>query len=243
MKNIFIAVFGLFSLFASAQMTIKKLDGTIINDGDVFTFDVAEEPGSYLGIKIYNSSEDIINVKVKVVSITNADGTNVQLCLGDVCLNTIAVGSSYPPNFPAMIDGNSENGNFDHFLNLNPGINPSLPSTYVFKFYQINASGTEIGNSVTFSYRYASALGVSNFGQLEQSGVTLKSNVVSTELELVTTKSIQYTLYDINGKALLSQNAGIGNHTIDISNFNTGVYVFSFQNNEGQKESIRIIKK
>jgi hypothetical protein len=243
MKKIFIAVIGLLSLFASAQISLKKLDGTPINDGDLLTFDVAEEPGSYLGIKIYNSSADIINVKAKVVSISNADGTNVQLCLGDVCLGTIVAGNSYPPNFPAMIDGNSENGNFDHFLNLNSGINSSLPVTYAFKFYQLDASGAEIGNSVSFSYRYASALGVSNFGQLEQSGVSLKSNVVSNELELVTTKSIQYTLFDINGKALLSQNAGIGNHTIDISNFNTGVYVFFFQNNEGQKESIRVIKK
>jgi len=243
MKNIFLVLLGLCSFLSSAQMSLKKLDGTPINNGDVLTFSVAQEPASYLGIKIYNNSADPINVKVKCESISNADGTSVQLCLGDVCVGTIVAGNSYPPNFPAVIDANSENGNFDHFLNLNSGINTAIPVTYTLKFYQVNDTGVEIGNSVTFSYRYVSALEVSNFSQLEQSGVLLKSNIVSNELELTTTKSFQYVLYDINGKSLLNQNIGIGNHMIDFSSFNVGVYLLYFQNNEGQKESIRIIKK
>ena len=243
MKKIFIATVALFSLVASAQMSLKKLDGTPINNGDVFTFDVAEEPGSYLGIKIYNDSSDPINVKVQVVDFTNTDGTNVQLCLGDVCLGTIVPGNSYPPNFPAFIDANSENGNFDHFLNLNSGINPNLPVYYSFKFYQVDGNGAEVGNSVSFSYRFVGPLGVSSFNQLEQSGVVLKSNIVSNELEMTTTKDLQYSLFDANGKSVLSQNLEIGNHVIDLSNFSAGIYILSYQNKEGQNGSIRIIKK
>lgn len=243
MKNIFIAIIGLLSLVTSAQMTLKKLDGTPINNGDVFTFDVAEEPGSYLGIKIYNDSSDPINVKVQVVDYTNTDGTNVQLCLGDVCLGTIVPGNSYPPNFPAFIDGNSENGNFDHFLNLNSGLDTNLPVTYSFRFYQLDANGAEIGNSVSFSYRYVSPLGVSDFAQLLQSGVSLKSNIVANELEMTLTKSIEYSLFDVTGKAVLSQNAAIGNHTADLSNLSSGTYILSYQNKEGQTGSIRVIKK
>ena len=243
MKNIFVAIISLVSLISSAQMTLKKLDGTPINNGDVFTFDVAVEPGSYMGIKIFNSSANPINVKARVESITNADGTNVQFCLGDVCLGTVVAGNSYPPSFPAIIDANSENGDFDHFLNLNSGINPNLPVTYSFKFYQLDGTGAEVGNSVSFSYRYVSPLGVSNFNQLEQSGVVLKSNIVSNELEMTTTKELQYTLFDVNGKSVLSQNLEIGNHAIDLSNFNAGIYILSYQNKEGQNGSIRIIKK
>jgi len=243
MKKIFIATVALFSLVASAQMSLKKLDGTPINNGDVFTYDVAVEPGSYMGIKIYNSSGSPINVKAKVESVTNSDGTNVQFCLGDVCLATVTAGNSYPPNFPAFIDANSENGDFDHFLNLNSGINPNLPVSYSFKFYQVDGSGAEVGNSVSFSYRYVSPLGVSSFNQLEQSGVVLKSNVVSNELEMTTTKELQYSLFDANGKSVLSQNLEIGNHAIDFSNFSAGIYILSYQNKEGQNGSIRIIKK
>lgn len=243
MKKIFIATVALFSLVASAQMSLKKLDGTPINNGDVFTFDVAEEPGSYLGIKIYNDSSEPINVKAQVVGFTNADGTNVQLCLGDVCLATIVAGNSYPPNFPAIIEGNSENGNFDHFLNLNSGIDTNLPVTYSLRFYQLDGSGSEIGNSVSFSYHYVSPLGISDFAQLAQSGVSLKSNIVANELEMIVTKNIQYSLYDVTGKSVLSQNAAIGNHTADLSNLSSGTYILSYQNKEGQTGSIRIIKK
>lgn len=243
MKNILITLLGFFSIFATAQMTIKKLDGTLINNGDVLNFDVAEDPGAYLGLKIYNSADSEIKVKVKVESITNADGTNVQLCIGNVCLATIFAGSSYPPNFPILIDGNGENGNFDHFLNLNTGVNTSLPVIYTFKFYQINNNGIEIGDSVTFSYRYASALGTSNFNQLENAGIIMKSNVVSNNLELITTRNVKYMLYDISGKTLIIQESGIGLHNIDLSNFNSGFYLISFQTIDGQKFTTRILKE
>lgn len=243
MKKIFIAFVALFSLVASAQMSLKKLDGTPINNGDVFTFDEAEEPGSYLGIKIYNDSPNPINVKVRVESITNADGTNVQLCVGDVCLNEIFVGNSIPPNFPAMIEGNSENGNFDHFLNLNSGINLALPVAYSFKFYQLSDDGVEIGNSVSFSYRFVSPLGVSDFTVLEQAGIQLKSNIISNNLEMMLDKNVEFVLYDVSGKAVLSQKAEIGTHIVDVSNLNSGVYILFFENKDGQTGSTRIIKR
>lgn len=243
MKKIFIATVVLFSLVTSAQMSLKKLNGTPINNGDVFVYDVAVDPGSYLGFKIYNESPNPINVKVRVESITNADGTNVQLCLGDVCLPEIIAGNSYPPSFPAIIEGNSENGNFDHFLNLNSGIDLSQAVAYSFKFFQLNDLGAEIGNSVSFSYRYVSPLGVSDFAQLAQSGVSLKSNIVANELEMTVTKNIQYSLFDVTGKSVLSQSAAIGDHSADLSNLSSGTYILSYQNKEGQTGSIRVIKR
>jgi hypothetical protein len=243
MKKIFIATIVLFSLVASAQMSLKKLDGTPINNGDVFVYDVAVDPGSYLGFKIYNDSPNPINVKVKVESITNADGTNVQLCLGDVCLPEIIAGNSYPPSFPAIIEGNSENGNFDHFLNLNSGIDLSQAVAYSFKFFQLNDLGAEIGNSVSFSYRYVSPLGVSDFSALAQAGIQLKSNVISSNLEMMLDKDIEFVLYDVTGKSVLSRRAEIGMHSVDVSNLNAGVYIMSYTNKKGQSGSTRIIKR
>jgi hypothetical protein len=242
MKSLFLSIICLSTFFASAQMALKKLDGTPINNGDVFTFDSVEEQNSYLGIKIYNTSDTDINIKVKVENIVNSNGTNLQLCVGNVCLSTITAGNSYP-NFPAVIEANSENTNFDHFLNLNAGIDQNAPVLYTLKFFQVDDNNVEIGNSVTFSYRYASALGVSNFNALEQSGVTLKSTMVSNELEMTATKNVQYDLFDISGKSVMHQNVTVGEHRLDVSNLNSGVYILYFQNNEGQKASARIIKR
>ena len=242
MKSLFLSIVCLSSFFATAQMSLKKLDGTPINNGDVFVFESVEEPDSYLGIKIYNNSETDINVKVKVESIVNSNGTNLQLCVGNVCLSTITAGNSYP-NFPAVIEANSENSNFDHFLNMNAGIDQSAPVEYTLKFFQVDDNGVEIGNSISFSYRYVSTLGVSNFNTLAQSGVSLNSNIVSSTLEMTTTKNVQYNLYDVSGKSLMHQNAAVGAHRIDVSNLNAGVYILYFQNDQGQKASARIIKK
>ncbi|NHM05948.1 T9SS type A sorting domain-containing protein [Flavobacterium sp. CYK-4] len=242
MKSLFLSIIGLASFIATAQMSLKKLDGTPINDGDVFTFDTAEEPGSYMGIKIFNNSDNDINIKVKVLSIENSTGTNLQLCVGNVCLSTITAGSSYP-NFPAVIEANGQNGDFDHFLNLNSGINPALPVEYGLKFFQVDENGVETGNSVSFTYRFVSALGVSDFNNLAQTGVTLKSNVVASEIEMDLAKNVQYDLYDVSGKSILHQNATTGEHRVDVSNLNAGVYILYFQNDLGQKSSARIIKK
>lgn len=242
MKSLFLSIIGLASFIATAQMSLKKLDGTPINDGDVFTFDTAEEPGSYMGIKIYNNSDSDINIKVKVLNIENSNGTNLQLCVGNVCLSTITAGSSYP-NFPAVIEANGQNGDFDHFLNLNSGIDPAAPVAYGLKFFQVDDNGVEVGNSVSFTYRFVSALGVSNFDALAQSGVRLKSNVVSSEIEMDFAKNVQYDLYDVSGKSILHQNATAGEHRVDVSNLNAGVYILYFQNDLGQKASARIIKK
>lgn len=242
MKSLFLSIICLSTFLASAQMSLKKLDGTPINDGDVFVFDSAEEPASYLGIKIYNNSETDINIRVKVESIVNSTGTDLQLCVGNVCLSTITAGSSYP-NFPAVIEANSENGNFDHFVNYNSGIDQTAPVAYSFKFFQVDDNGIEIGNTVRFSYRFVSALGTSSFNTLAQSGISLKSNIISSALEMTTTKNVQYNLYDISGKSILQEKINAGEYRIDVTNLNSGVYILYFRNDEGQEASSRIIKK
>lgn len=243
MKHSLILVFCCLStLLSFSQLSLKKLDGTVINDGDVFVFDSAVEPACYLGIKTYNTSDSDINVRVKCLGITNATGADVQLCFGNVCVNNITVGSSYP-NLPAVIEANSANGDYDHFLNLNTGTDPNAIVEYSFKFYQVNDLGIEIGNSVSFSYRFNPLLTVREFNSLQNLGITLQSNVITTDLEMVTDKNVQYDLYDVTGKLMVHQNPFIGNTTLNVSNLNSGVYILSFKNNQGQKASARIIKK
>jgi hypothetical protein len=242
MKKTIVLVFCLSTLFSFAQMSLKKLDGTPINNGDFFQFNSLADPQNYLGIKVYNSSTEDINVKVKVVSITNATGSNVQLCFGDVCVNNITAGNSYP-NIAGVIPAEGSNGNFDHFLNTNTGVNTSAPIQYVFKFYQLNDSGVEIGNSVTFTYMYSAVLNTNSFVQLEDFGVKLKSSLVDNQLELDVFKNTQMSIYDLNGKMIADYSLILGNHSIDVSNLKTSVYILNFNNYEGEKVSTRFIKQ
>lgn len=242
MKFLSVILLGFQAIVVSAQISVTKLDGTPINDGDVFGFSSLTEPTNYLGLKVLNNSNQDINVKVKCVDIVNANGSDVQLCFGPVCVPSITIGNSYP-NIAAVIEANSANGDFDHFINFNPGTNPSLPVLYTFKFFQVDDNNVEIGNSVTFSYRYVSPLSVSSFSELEQAGVTLKSNLISNNIEINTRKDITITLFDANGKLMVRQNLSVGYQYVDISRFNSGIYLLQVDYKDGPAGTLKLVKQ
>ena len=70
-----------------------------------------------------------------------------------------------------------------------------------------------------------------------------ESEGFSNNLELITTRNVKYMLYDISGKTLIIQESGIGLHNINFSNFNSGLYLISFQTIDGQKFTTRILKE
>ena len=223
MKKLIVLI-SFFSAFGFSQMTLKKLDGTPINNGDVFTFNSTSDPDNYLGVKVYNSSlVDEMNYKAKIISMTNTNGNDVQLCLGNVCVPSVIQGNSYPPNFPANVDANGENGDFDHFLNMNPGTNPNAIVSYVLKYYQLNSSGQEIGNSVTFTYRYSSNLSNNKFEQ--NANVNLYPNPSSGILKINTENTVNLSVIDVLGKMVYSNNQADKNTNIDLSNLQKGIYL------------------
>jgi|JI9StandDraft_2_1071091.scaffolds.fasta_scaffold05232_2 hypothetical protein len=246
MKKLFIAALFLNALFASAQLSVKKLDGTVINDGDVFVFnalsdpDDIENPNNYLGLKIYNTGTQNMQIKAKAVSISNATGDNLQLCIGDVCLSALTAGNSYPSSAVTIAAGGT-NSNFDHLLNANPGINPALPVEYVIKIYQLNGN-VEVGNSVTFTYRYSGALATTGFDALAGVGVTIKSTMVNSQLDIFTQNEVSVTLFDTNGKLVRREELTSGVQTIETASLNSGIYIVNFKNKAGQQATAKIIK-
>lgn len=241
-KLLLIVVLCLNGIVATAQLSVKKLDQTIINDGDVFYFSELEYPSSYLGFKIYNTGSQTMKVKAKVVSMRNATGSTLELCIGDVCLSTITAGSSYPNN-AVNIAPNGQNSDFDHLDNNFEGINPALPVEYVIRIYQLDANNVEIGNAVTFTYRYTSALATQGFNALSTVGIEIRSNVVQNELEIKSLKKIQVELFDMTGKRVGFQNLNSGAQAINVAQLNTGIYIANFKNDTGQTASAKFVKK
>ena len=241
MKNLKIIIFCFFTAFGFSQMTLKKLDGTVINNNDVLTFTANTDPAAYLGLKIFNSSPNNINVKAECMSIVNTDGNDVQLCFGNVCVSGISEGTKYP-NSPAVIPANGQNGNFDHFLNLSSGTVVGSNIEYTFRFFMLDSSNQEIGNSITFTYRYAPLLANNNFISLSDLGVKLKSNMVSNQLDLEISSYVNSQIFDLNGKLLLSKELISGNQTIDVSNLNSGIYLLNITSSEKKQSTTKFIK-
>lgn len=243
MKKILITTFCFFTFFGFSQMTMKKLDGTPIIDGDVIVFNSYSDPDSYLGFKIYNSSNDLMRVKVRCQSIMNSTGDNLQFCIDPICVGQLVVGTSYPSGNPSLVPANGQNGNFDHLLNTNPGINPNSNVEYVMKFYQLDDSGNEVGNAITFTYRYQPLLANNNFNQLESIGVKIKSTLISNLLEFENTTDVSFEMYDLSGKLVRNSKFSTGNQSVDVSNMSSGSYVLSFTDNKGSRASKQILKK
>jgi len=131
---------------------------------------------------------------------------------------------------------------FDHFVNYNSG-NGVTPVEYVFKVYMVNGLGNEIGNSVTFTYKYESNLAIDDFTQLENSGIVLNSSLIQSQLDIRATKNNTMQLFDLNGKLIKTATLSIGEHAIDTSNLISGMYILKFRNEEeGQESSIKIMK-
>ena len=232
---------SLFSLASFSQLTLKKLDGTVINDGDVLTFSHTEEPANYLGLKIYNSLEEDINVKIKVVSFPLGLGSNLQLCIEPICVNNLISGNSYP-SFGSTIPANGQNGNADHFMNFNTGDGVSNLD-YVLKLFRVDENNVEVGNSITFTYRYTPPLSTSTFNQLANAGIQLKSSVIKNIIDLQVAKQATATIYDLNGKIVVTQSLLLGENSIEASNLASGLYLLNFKTNEGKEVTVKIVKE
>ena len=241
MKFIIITLVSLFSLTAFSQLSLKKLDGTIINDGDVLTFSQVTDPENYLGLKIYNSLAEDATVKIKVVSFPAGQGSNLQLCIDPICVNNLIAGNAYP-GFGSIIPANGENGNADHFLNSNVGDGVSNLD-YVLKLIRVDENNIEVGNSITFTYRYSPNLSTSSFNQLANLGIQLKSTVVKNSIDLQVANQSQAVIYDLNGKTIASQSLVVGDNSIETSKLASGLYLVNLTTLEGKKATVKIIKE
>lgn len=250
MKKISVILLCLFSAMSFAQMTMKKLDGTPINNGDVFTFNVLGDVSgmldpdpAYFGYKIYNSSNSNISVKMKCMSITGgATGTNLQFCIDPICIGTISVGNSYPADMSSTIPANGSNGNFDHFINFDGGTGGAVVD-YVLKFYMVGSFGEEVGTPITITYRYNPTFSTAGFSSLNTAGIKVVSSLVKSQIEFNASANGTAQLFDLNGRQISNVTFAAGNNNIDVSNLSAAVYILNISTQEGKKGSLKIIKQ
>lgn len=234
-------------LFA-CQLSISQITltsaGSPITDGSVMVKNQIGYPQSEVLFRVRNNGTVPTNVWAKCENLVNNNGSMFQFCFADVCFAEVQTGVVYPTLALTLAPGSS-NGNFDHFLNDNPG-SGTYPLDFVFRFFQTNQTtqgGTEVGNSITVTYRFDPNLSLDDIDQLQNSGVILKSTIIDTELHLDVLKGSKMDIYDINGKSVYGTNLKYGIQSIDVSNFSSGVYIINFTNEEGITSTKKIVKK
>ena len=242
MKKNYVLLLLFVSQLSISQISITSY-GVPVTNGAVLAKNQIGYPQAEILFRVRNNGTTTTNVWAKCESLLNNNGSMFQFCFADVCFAEVQQGVVYPIQALTLTPGSS-NGNFDHFLNDNSG-NGTYPLDFVFKFFQTNQAsqgGTEVGNAITFTYRFDPTLSTDEVDQLQTSGVIVKSTVIDTELNLDVLKGTAMTIYDLNGKSVYGANLEYGIQSIDVSNLSAGIYIISFTNEEGITSTKKIIK-
>lgn len=206
-------------------------------DGNSYSFNTIEYPENSIDFYITNISSEDIRMRIEVVSITNTDGTLMELCF-DLCYDDINVGQSYPGDYVLIAPGDTSfPGN--HFFNTDLGDGSDVLE-YVFRFYQVDTNGDETGTDLTITYLYDPQLGVNDVNKLD---LNIQSTMISDVLEMNTLENLTLQVYDINGKVIMSQNLEAGQQRIDMSQLSTQYYILHFTNNKGVSDVVKVMKR
>ncbi|MCW8981748.1 T9SS type A sorting domain-containing protein [Altibacter sp.] len=241
MKKFLLPVLSLlFTITMNAQFTMTDSDSNVITDGTVVAYGVTTFPEASLDFFMTNdSTTDDIFLKCEFVSATNADGSLMELCFG-LCYTGLTIGAIYPPGSEVItIAPGATTPAGNHLYNADSG-NGTDQIDYVFKFYQVDAGGNEIGTPLTMTYRYDPALGVEDFNTVD---VSINATYVSNEMIVTAAEEVQMTVYNLQGKVVLNQNISVGQQTVNVSSLRSQVYLVQFKNAQGATQTTKVIVK
>jgi len=218
----------LLTTFAYAQFNVTDYDDVPILDGELRAFNSTVESDATLYFWINNESQtDDIFVRIKLESITNGDGTAYQFCFATLCIFDVEEGQTYPVSGgPVTIPAGGTNAQFDKFFNENEGDGTNYPMDFVWKFFQVDENDNEIGESITFTYRYDPNLSVSDHEN--NLGVTLQNTIASDFLNIESVDSLNFEIRSLNGQLINKGPIESGLNKITTTNLNSGLYFIRF---------------
>lgn len=235
-RNLFL-VFAFATVMASAQFNVETHGGDPIVDGQIVAYGTLN---AELGFYVNNeSTTDEIYMKIEFVSAVNYDGVDMQLCFG-LCYDPIAVGDIYPlgGGVVTIQPGENQNQEGDKFLNYNDGGGNLID--YNFRFIQVDGGGNEIGDDLSFTYRYDPSLG---FNDNNLINAQLTATNIKDQLVVITTEDVQLEVYDIQGRRVVSQHLSIGTNNVNVSNLPTQMYIVKLTNKQGASQITKIVKR
>jgi hypothetical protein len=238
MKIKFLLFALLISAFgANAQYSIVDGDGNDINDGDLIIRNSTEEDDA---LKFYVTNDSGAALRSTLEYVSTDVGGNFQVCYGGQCYDPVETGSSYPPvSTPQIIEPGATTGQGNKMF-YNEVDNPQL-SNHVFRFYLLDESGADIGGDLTFTYQYDPTMGLEDIAS--QLGITLDATVVTNTIALTSRENASMQIFDINGRLMQTNDVSVGAQHIDVSGLSSQLYIVSFEVANGNKQSIKVLKK
>ena len=238
MKKVLLLLAVFFAaITVNAQYVVEDQFGNEIIDGMVVEFSDYGVSNASLNFFITNTGPDEIYTRIEFVSAVNATGAGFELCFGQ-CYIDLIVGQTVPaaPEFITIASGGTTpEGN--HFANTIEGTDVK---DYVFRFYETDSEGNDIGNSLSFTYRYNPILGINDVNELD---ISVASTVILNNMQVNTVEELTMEIYSLQGKLVSSEKINIGQQLINMSNLSSQMYIVKFSNDEGASKTIKVVKK
>ena len=238
MKKVLLLLAVFFAaITVNAQYVVEDQFGNEIIDGMVVEFSDYGVSNASLNFFITNTGPDEIYTRIEFVSAVNATGAGFELCFGQ-CYIDLIVGQTVPaaPEFITIASGGTTpEGN--HFANTIEG---TEIQDYIFRFYETDSEGNDIGNSLSFTYRYNPILGINDANELD---IIVASTVILNNMQVNTVEELNMEIYSLQGKLVNSQKINIGQQLINMSNLSSQMYIVKFSNDEGTSKTIKVVKK
>lgn len=240
MKKKLLFLSALFLAFTmNAQYTVEDHDGNPVVDGEVLLFNgvLPGDPSAVYEFFVNNTSAtETIRMKIEFVSAVNADGSNMELCFG-LCYTGITIGQSYPPNADYVeIAPGAQTLAGNHMANAEPGNGTDIID-YVFRFYQIDNNGDEIGDSLSVTYRYDPLLSVND----SKLNVNVMATSVSEKLVVTVEEALELQMYDLQGRMVKNVSLAVGTQEVNVSDLTSQLYLAHFKNNDGVSQVVKIM--
>jgi len=240
-KTLLFLILFFISLIGFSQFSLT-MNGNTANDGDVFTFSSLDYAEASLEFVVTNNNAtNAINMLIESVAITNTNGANMELCFGS-CYPGITQGNSYPRNSSGVLPvtlavGASSAPHGNHFSNTAAGGNPDQPVTYLFKFYEVNAAGTQIGTPIQITYVYDATASVEDYNEISYK---LFPTLVIDSFYFNTAESVDISILTTQGKQVKQLSLLSGSHTIDVSELSRQLYYVLIRNQQGKRALSKI---
>jgi len=215
-----------------AQFTVEDADesGVLLSDGYVFvtnSYDI-QLPSTTFDFRIKNTSDNPIKVRIYLGEFTNANG-DAELCLNGVCTSFLIENDYYPQlnespliiqpgQFQLLADGCK-------FGTKAEGVDPTLPSDYHLKFYQVDDNEQEIGSPINITYRYMPNNSAS-IDDVESENILIYPNPANNFIYISNLNKINiqsYEIYSSDGRIVKTGNITSNTEVINIENIEKGM--------------------
>ncbi len=235
MKKIIFFIIAIVILISSgfAQITITKLDGTPINDGDIITFNNVGDDAN-LTTLITNNAGTAIDLNLVAEDIIGTNGSQMEFCFSS-CLWGIVQGTIYGP---LSLDAGATTTELQVHFHNHSTENDVI--TYTFRIYEEGNSS----NVVHFTYKYdVNYVGIDDIKSYD---ISVYPNPTTEYFKIRLPEELEgsnITLTNILGEIILEKEINNSNEKVYVNNLAKGIYFYSIINANKLIETKKLIIK